>query len=1230
MSTRSRFTAAAALVAVAAGLLAGAPGLPAAARQPARSPSQAGRTGTHTVTLITGDKVIIGAGRAGRERVTFVPGRTNPSDAIQIVRQNGKTYVIPSAARPQLRKLDPTLFDVTTLVAQKYDDQHLKTLPLIVRYAGRPPTTSLKGAKRDASLESIEATALRADKRTTATFWRELQGSKGVERVWLDRKVKASLDRSVPQIGAPQAWAKGFDGEGVTIGVVDTGVDPTHPDLAGKIVASANFSGAADAVDHFGHGTHVASIAAGTGAAVNGKYKGVAPQAKLVSAKVLDDDGYGYESDVIEGMEWAVGQGAKVVNLSLGTGPTDGTSPADVAVNELTEQSGALFVIAAGNDGPKTVSSPSTADAALSVGAVDRDESLALFSGTGPRKTDGAIKPEITAPGVGIVAAKAAGTELGEPVGDNYVTLSGTSMATPHVAGAAAILAQQHPDWKAAELKAGLMSTAKPNDANTVYEQGAGRVDVAHAVDTAVHASSGKLEFGYVRWPHENPAPATRELAYSNDSDTAVTLDLSVAATDVPATAWTLSAQTLTVPAHGKASVGVTLNLDGLAPAHYGGVLTAKAVGETLRTPVGWYLEPELYEVTVHGFDRAGVPGGSTLAVTDIDDGEWYAEDPFVPFDNGVAKLRIPPGRYSFGSLMFDDPTDATPWQYTLAVEPEVEVKGDTNLVLDARKAKPVKLSVQGTPRLSNRSVSFGYVSAARQPTGFGGYGLVGLEADETNSLFYATPTKPAETSDFEFSVGARQELPPISLDVVGAPEVKLDPRYMPFASRRLNGTSRMPVVDFQPGDSADGAIALIRREAGISPAEQASEAAKAGAKLALMYTEDSPGRLAEWYFWGGEVEPTPNLPIAVTSRAAAAQLKGLLAKGPVQIDTKAVFPATYVYDLAVPVDGRVPDDPSFAVDPKQFAKLDTTFGGPAPQARTSEARAGLTPMGFDHGPWLLPMFPSPSKRIDYVQGGPVRWSQVVLPNNSCPDCYVSMTEEPRTYRAGQREQVRWFHPVATHSLPDNTTSWFEVTRTGTQFSAYVSAFTDQADRTSESDDAQHRLRLYRDGELLADEPYNGIWTEVPEGAATYKLELSSERSFDWWKHSTKLSSAWTFHSEGGAEEKRLPLLLVNYDLPTADPSGQVGAGEVVPVELAIRHQAGAAAPKLKSVAFAQSYDGASWQPVTVVRVGEGKYLALVKHAKSQAGKAVSLRVDATDVEGNRLVQTVTKAYGLR
>ena len=177
---------------------------------------------------------------------------------------------------------------------------------------------------------------------------------------------------------------------------VDTGVDEKHPDLVGQQIAEKNFTTDPDNTDNVGHGTHVGS----TVASHDSKYGGVAPGAQLIDAKVCVEFGC-QESWILDGMRWAAEQGAQVVNMSLGGGDTPEIDPLEQAVNELTAQYGTLFVIAAGNSGsPGTVSSPSTAEAALSVGAVDRDDSLAFFSSKGPRVGDSGLKPEVTAPGV--------------------------------------------------------------------------------------------------------------------------------------------------------------------------------------------------------------------------------------------------------------------------------------------------------------------------------------------------------------------------------------------------------------------------------------------------------------------------------------------------------------------------------------------------------------------------------------------------------------------------------------------------------------------------------------------------------------------------------------------------------------------------------------------------------------------------------------------------------------
>ncbi|GAA2319633.1 hypothetical protein GCM10010149_85440 [Nonomuraea roseoviolacea subsp. roseoviolacea] len=333
-----------------------------------------------------------------------------------------------------------------------------------------------------------------------------------MSRIWLDGLRKPVLEGSVKQIGAPVAWERGYTGAGVKVAVPDTGVDATHPDLAGRVSAQADFTGSSDATDRNGHGTHIASTIAGSGAVSGGRYTGVAPAAGILAGKVCATSCE--ESAVLAGMEWAGEQGAKVVNLSLGGNDTPEIDPLESAVATLTRRYDMLFVVAAGNSGnERSVESPASADEALAVGAVTRSDELADFSSRGPRAADSAIQPEITAPGVGIVSARARDAPVEE---GSHVAMSGTSMSTPHVAGAAAILAGQHPDWSAGTLKAALMGSASPNPAVGVFDQGAGRVDVGRATAQAVTAEPGGVGFGVQQWPHDDDKPLLRQITYRN------------------------------------------------------------------------------------------------------------------------------------------------------------------------------------------------------------------------------------------------------------------------------------------------------------------------------------------------------------------------------------------------------------------------------------------------------------------------------------------------------------------------------------------------------------------------------------------------------------------------------------------------------------------------------------------------------------------------------------------
>lgn len=306
-----------------------------------------------------------------------------------------------------------------------------------------------------------------------------------VEMIWFDEPVHTMLDASVPLIGVPSVWQPGVTGQGIKVAIVDTGIDPAHPDFASRIAQMKDFTGEGPA-DNNGHGTHVAGIVGGTGVASDGKYRGVAPDCIFFAAKVLRGNGSGTMSDVMAGIEWAVQQEAQVINMSLGSdGACDGTDALSVTCDAAVGR-GIVLCVAAGNAGPgaSTVGSPGCAKTVITIGATSKTDQVANFSSRGPTR-DGRVKPDLCFPGVGIVACRATGTGMGAPLNDFYTSASGTSMATPHAAGACALLLQAKPGLAPQQIKDLLMSTAK----NLNYEpnaQGSGRAEVFAAYQAAL------------------------------------------------------------------------------------------------------------------------------------------------------------------------------------------------------------------------------------------------------------------------------------------------------------------------------------------------------------------------------------------------------------------------------------------------------------------------------------------------------------------------------------------------------------------------------------------------------------------------------------------------------------------------------------------------------------------------------------------------------------------------
>ncbi|MDD5041040.1 MAG: S8 family peptidase [Candidatus Peribacteraceae bacterium] len=293
---------------------------------------------------------------------------------------------------------------------------------------------------------------------------------------------------SADQITALAVQQQNIKGSGVRVAVLDTGIDPTHPEIAARIVEQASFVTGATPLDGHGHGTHVAGIVAGAGSAIhqddNGANRilGTAPQADLLIGKVCNDEGWCAEGDILAGIEWAVGKNAKVINLSLGGGAfmsaCDG-DPMAAKANWAANQ-GTLVVAAAGNGADTTpgVSTPGCASKAVAVGALDRSNTRVSWSGNGPAL-------DVMAPGLGILSSlpcAVAGTcpEAG------YGWWSGTSMASPHVAGIAALVRGVNPSLTADETRTVLTQSAYDLGAAGLDDSyGFGRVDALSAVARA-------------------------------------------------------------------------------------------------------------------------------------------------------------------------------------------------------------------------------------------------------------------------------------------------------------------------------------------------------------------------------------------------------------------------------------------------------------------------------------------------------------------------------------------------------------------------------------------------------------------------------------------------------------------------------------------------------------------------------------------------------------------------
>jgi serine protease AprX len=352
--------------------------------------------------------------------------------------------------------------------------------------------------------------------RITAGQLAAVAGDETQDHLSTDLPIRSTGDITAETIEANQVWAgagalRALSGAGITVAVIDSGVDPQHQALKGRVLLLKDFTGG-DGVDRYGHGTHVAGIIAGAPgrSADTRDYRGVAYGANIVSLRVLDEKGAGLASDVIEAIDWAIenrrAYNIRVINLSIGAPVVQPyrDDPLCEAV-ERAVAAGIVVVAAAGNHGVTSdgtlilgsVESPGNDPAVITVGALnthntaDRaDDTVAKFSGKGPTRYDLVIKPDVVAPGVRVVSAEASGAYLtttypaqhvaGTGAGA-YTAMSGTSMAAAVVSGTAALLLQERPRLAPLQVKLALGITSTFLPAEGLVRGGMGSLNASNA-----------------------------------------------------------------------------------------------------------------------------------------------------------------------------------------------------------------------------------------------------------------------------------------------------------------------------------------------------------------------------------------------------------------------------------------------------------------------------------------------------------------------------------------------------------------------------------------------------------------------------------------------------------------------------------------------------------------------------------------------------------------------------
>jgi hypothetical protein len=805
-----------------------------------------------------------------------------------------------------------------------------------------------------------------------------------------------------------------------------------------------------------------------------------------------------------------------------------------------------------------------------------------------------------------------------------YRTLSGTSMATPHMVGAAAILAQRHPDWTGSQLKEHLMSTAKGLDAEySPYEVGTGRVDVAAAVRTEVSAT-GSLFFGNHTWPHEASDKAvTKDLTFTNTGSSHVTLNLDLTNEDGT---FTLGATAVTVPAGGTAAVPVTGDPQSASIGRHVGYVTATdaATGKPVtRTAVALLKEEERYDLNISLVGRDGKPASGWVNIN-------LAGDtlPWSVYVDGKTTMRMAPGVYTVAGYLDVAGEKADRSGLAVLVDPETALKdGPADVVLDAGKARLLDTQAPQRTEDRQRKVDFNVHYEGQDPyTDYRSAYVLPPTYDDV----YVAPTVPMKHGEFVLTTRWRKGEPSLALSALGG-RLRFD-ALVQSGSTLGTATDRRDVVYAGNGAAAayekikaKGKVAVVERSDEVSPQERAEAAVAAGAK-ALIVVNDGAGALLEYV---GEAA----IPVATVHREAGRTLIAMARSGVLKLTVKQTQYTPFVYDLTRDYPGQVPNRALVYKPTKgDLARID---------ARYYSSTDGKLAEGYRSDFTLSPSFNLPESewhpgtRTEWVTPGQV-WREFHTQgvDGSLP---WSMVSGDNTYSKGTTTRLDWFAPATRPGQGESfgvyNSRWQNYMTWNVQAWASASDTMRLGGYLPWGETPSH-LQIFQGDTRIYDNPNSGDmqWEEVPAGNLPYRAVLDAERPGDVFRLSTRTHTEWTFLSDTVDSDFFEPfsVLNLNYKLDS-DLHGDVKANTAQEIALKPVSMDGGTVPgKVTTVKLDVSYDdGATWQKVSLAKGAGGCWKGSFRTAKKPGG-FLSVRASASTSSGFGVKNEIVRAYGLR